>query len=120
MVVGEPAGAEVEVEPAVEPALLERLAVLRRVLEDRAAAARAPIPGYQAALLYGPSELPALFELERSFDLYIGPKDYGTLSALGRGTDVVMGFDNYFGGRFSGFFASFAAKRQPSWPVLTH
>src|SRR5690606_11459229 len=69
------------------------------------ASVRRPIPGYQAALLYGPTEVPAKVALERSFDVYIGPKDYGNLSALGRGTDAVMGFDNYFGGRFSGFFA---------------
>lgn len=69
------------------------------------AAGKLPMPGFQAALVYGAEELPAQQERVREFDLYIGPKDYRTLSSLGNNADVVMGFDNYFGGRFSGFFA---------------
>ncbi len=67
--------------------------------------ARNPNPGFQAALLYPAEEIPARQERVREFDLYIGPKEYNTVSSLGNNTDVVMGFDNYFGGRFSGFFA---------------
>ncbi|MBX3746607.1 MAG: YidC/Oxa1 family insertase periplasmic-domain containing protein [Verrucomicrobiae bacterium] len=66
---------------------------------------RAPLPGYQAALLYRGEQLPPGQERVREFALYVGPKDYRTLSSLGNNADVVMGFDNYFGGRFSGFFA---------------
>jgi YidC/Oxa1 family membrane protein insertase len=62
-------------------------------------------PGYQAALLYGPESIPPQQERVREFDLYIGPKEYQTVSSLGSNADAVMGFDNYFGGRFSGFFA---------------
>jgi YidC/Oxa1 family membrane protein insertase len=65
----------------------------------------APVPGYQTALLYAPEEIPARQERVREFDLYVGPKEYRTVSGLGNNADVVMGFDNYFGGRFSGFFA---------------
>lgn len=68
-------------------------------------AGKAPEPGYQAALLYGAEELPAQQERVRQFDLYVGPKEYRTISRLGSNVDVVMGFDNYFGGRFAGFFA---------------
>jgi YidC/Oxa1 family membrane protein insertase len=64
-----------------------------------------PVPGFQGALLYGAEELPAQQERVREFDFYVGPKEYGTISSLGNNADVVMGFDNYFGGRFSGFFA---------------
>jgi YidC/Oxa1 family membrane protein insertase len=70
------------------------------------AAPGAPHPaGFQTALLYGAENLPAQQERVREFDLYVGPKEYAALSKLGSNTDVVMGFDNYFGGRFSGFFA---------------
>ena len=61
--------------------------------------------GYQAALLYAAEDLPPQQERVREFDLYVGPKDYNTVAGLGNNADVVMGFDNYFGGRFSGFFA---------------
>lgn len=64
-----------------------------------------PLPGYQGALLYGAEELPPQQERVREFDLYAGPKEYGTIASLGNNADSVMGFDNYFGGRFSGFFA---------------
>ncbi len=64
-----------------------------------------PPAGFQAALLYGAEELPAQQERVREFDLYVGPKEYAALASMGSNTDVVMGFDNYFGGRFSGFFA---------------
>ncbi len=67
----------------------------------------APVAGFQTALVYAPEELPAQQERLREFDLYLGPKEYGTISSLGNNVDVVMGFDNYFGGRFSGFFARF-------------
>lgn len=66
---------------------------------------RHPAPAYQAALLYGAEQIPAQQERVREFDLYVGPKEYRTVSSLGHNADVVMGFDNYFGGRFSGFFA---------------
>ncbi len=65
----------------------------------------APKAGYQGALLYGAEELPPQQERVREFDLYVGPKEYGAITKLGNNADVVMGFDNYFGGRFSGFFA---------------
>lgn len=65
----------------------------------------AMVPGYQGALLYGAEQLGPQQERVREFSVYIGPKEYGTISALGNNADVVMGFDNYFGGRFSGFFA---------------
>jgi YidC/Oxa1 family membrane protein insertase len=68
-------------------------------------AGAAPAPGYQGALLYGAEQLGAQQERVREFDIYIGPKEYGMISRLGNNADVVMGFDNYFGGRFSGFFA---------------
>ncbi len=64
-----------------------------------------PLVGYQGALLYGGEDLPTQQERVREFDLYVGPKDYRTVAGLGNNADVVMGFDNYFGGRFSGFFA---------------
>lgn len=64
-----------------------------------------PVAGFQSALVYPPEELPAQQERRREFDLYLGPKEYGTIASLGNNADVVMGFDNYFGGRFSGFFA---------------
>ncbi len=62
-------------------------------------------PAFQTALLYGPEQVPPQQERVRQFSLYVGPKEYRTLARLGHNADVVMGFDNYFGGRFSGFFA---------------
>lgn len=64
-----------------------------------------PLPGYQTALLYGAEEIPPQQERVREFGLYVGPKEYKAIAGLGSNADVVMGFDNYFGGRFSGFFA---------------
>lgn len=64
-----------------------------------------PGSGFQGALLYGSESIPPQQERVREFDLYAGPKEYKTVSSLGNNADVVMGFDNYFGGRFSGFFA---------------
>ncbi|MCC7376630.1 MAG: membrane protein insertase YidC [Verrucomicrobiales bacterium] len=64
-----------------------------------------PGSGFQGALLYGSESIPPQQERVREFDLYVGPKEYKTVSSLGSNADVVMGFDNYFGGRFSGFFA---------------
>lgn len=64
-----------------------------------------PLSGYQAAVVYPAEELAAQQERVREFDLYVGPKEYGAIALLGNNADVVMGFDNYFGGRFSGFFA---------------
>lgn len=74
-------------------------------LTPRDAAPKTMVTGYQTALLYGAEELPAQQERVREFDLYVGPKEYSTVSSLGNNADVVMGFDSYFGGRFSGFFA---------------
>lgn len=68
-------------------------------------AGRPPLVGFQAALVYPADLLPSQQERVREFQLYIGPKEYRALSSLGNNADVVMGFDNYFGGRFSGFFA---------------
>jgi YidC/Oxa1 family membrane protein insertase len=64
-----------------------------------------PLSGYQAAVVYPAEELAPQQERVREFDLYVGPKEYGAIAVLGNNADVVMGFDNYFGGRFSGFFA---------------
>ncbi len=68
-------------------------------------AGRPPLTGFQAALVYAPDAIPPQQERVREFDLYMGPKEYRALTALGNNADVVMGFDSYFGGRFSGFFA---------------
>ncbi|MCC6232985.1 MAG: membrane protein insertase YidC [Verrucomicrobiales bacterium] len=70
-----------------------------------ATGSQVPLVGYQAAFLYPAEELPSQQQRVREFDLYVGPKDYKTVAGLGNNADVVMGFDNYFGGRFSGFFA---------------
>jgi len=66
---------------------------------------RPPLTGFQAALLYAPDAIPPQQERVREFELYMGPKEYRALTGLGNNADVVMGFDSYFGGRFSGFFA---------------
>lgn len=66
---------------------------------------KTPLYGYQAGLTYPAVTIPPQQALTRDFDLYIGPKEYNTLARLGHNLDVVMGFDSYFGGRFSGFFA---------------
>jgi YidC/Oxa1 family membrane protein insertase len=49
--------------------------------------------------------IPPQSALVRGYQLYLGPKEFNRLRRLGDNLDVVMGFDNYFGGRFSGFFA---------------
>jgi YidC/Oxa1 family membrane protein insertase len=60
--------------------------------------------GMEAALVYPGSILEPGKSIERSFNLFIGPKEYHTLARLGdrfnNDIDKVMGF--------SGFFASFA------------
>ncbi len=66
---------------------------------------RPPLTGFQAAVVYGADQLPPQQERVREFRLYMGPKEYRALTGLGNNADVVMGFDSYFGGRFSGFFA---------------
>ncbi len=68
-------------------------------------AGRPPVPGFQAALVYPADAIPPQQERVREFELYMGPKEYRALTGLGNNADVVMGFDSYFGGRFSGFFA---------------
>jgi len=68
-------------------------------------AGRPPVTGFQAAVVYGADQIPPQQERVRHFNLYIGPKEYKALTGLGNNADVVMGFDSYFGGRFSGFFA---------------
>lgn len=66
---------------------------------------RPPLTGFQAALVYAADAIPPQQERVREFELYMGPKEYRALTGLGNNADVVMGFDSYFGGRFSGFFA---------------
>lgn len=68
-------------------------------------AGRPPVAGFQAALVYPADAIPPQQERVRDFELYLGPKEYKALTGLGNNADVVMGFDSYFGGRFSGFFA---------------
>lgn len=70
-----------------------------------APAGGSPQTGFQTALLYPSEDLGPQQERVREFELYVGPKEYGAIANLGNNADVVMGFDNYFGGRFSGFFA---------------
>lgn len=64
-----------------------------------------PLFGFQTAVAYPGLVIPPASALVRGYTFYVGPKEYRLLSRLGGDQDVVMGFDNYFGGRFSGFFA---------------
>ena len=56
--------------------------------------------GYQTSLGYPEITVPGRQVFLQEFDLFAGPKEYNTLSRLGRNIDLVMGFDG-----FIGFFA---------------
>ncbi len=56
--------------------------------------------GYQTSLAYPEVTIPPSQAFKQDFDLFAGPKEYNTLSRLGREVDLVMGFDG-----FIGFFA---------------
>ncbi|MFN0066032.1 MAG: YidC/Oxa1 family insertase periplasmic-domain containing protein [Limisphaerales bacterium] len=70
-----------------------------------APAAGPPLFGFQTAVAYPGLVIPPASALVRGYTYYVGPREYRLLSRLGGDQDVVMGFDNFFGGRFSGFFA---------------
>jgi YidC/Oxa1 family membrane protein insertase len=53
--------------------------------------------GYETAFVYPQSVLAPGQAIERTFDVYAGPKDYTTLSRLGNDLDMVMGFGGFFG-----------------------
>jgi len=53
--------------------------------------------GYQSALLYAAQVLQPGEKLERSFELYAGPKEYNTLVRYGNNLDLIMGFSGFFG-----------------------
>lgn len=64
-----------------------------------------PLFGFQTSLAYPGLVIPPQTALVRGFSYYVGPREYRLISRLGGEQDAVMGFDNFFGGRFSGFFA---------------
>ncbi|MHC1768296.1 MAG: membrane protein insertase YidC [Verrucomicrobiia bacterium] len=53
--------------------------------------------GYEAALVYPPLVLTTNEVVERTFDVYAGPKEYNTLARLPNDQDLVMGFGGFFG-----------------------
>ena len=57
-----------------------------------------PAYGYEASLIYPASTLAPAQVLEREFTIYAGPKEYKTLSRIGRHLDVIMGYTGFFGG----------------------
>jgi YidC/Oxa1 family membrane protein insertase len=57
----------------------------------------APAYGYEASLVYPGATLAPAQALERDFILYAGPKEYKTLSRIGRQLDVIMGYTGFFG-----------------------
>jgi YidC/Oxa1 family membrane protein insertase len=65
--------------------------------------------GFQTSLIYPALTLPPGEKVEKQFSLFAGPKEYNTLAKLagqfGNNLDLVLGFDDRFGGRFTGFFA---------------
>lgn len=53
--------------------------------------------GYETAIVYPPLILATNQVIERSFDVYAGPKEYNTLARLPKNLDLVMGFGGFFG-----------------------
>jgi YidC/Oxa1 family membrane protein insertase len=53
--------------------------------------------GYEAALVYPPMVLATNQVIERTFEVYAGPKEYNTLARLPKNLDLVMGFGGFFG-----------------------
>ncbi len=56
-----------------------------------------PAYGYEASLIYPGLTLAPAQALERDFTIYAGPKEYKTLSRIGRHLDVIMGYTGFFG-----------------------
>lgn len=52
---------------------------------------------FQGSFGYSEIAVPAGQVLPQEFDLFAGPKEYNTLSRLGRDVDRVMNFDGFFG-----------------------
>lgn len=90
-------------EPARAGTVLARNVGLN--LPNGAAADARVLAGFQTSVAYPGLVIPPAAALVRGYTYYVGPREYRLLSRLGGEQDVVMGFDNFFGGRFSGFFA---------------
>ena len=68
----------------------------KEVLAGDAKAVREP-HGIQAAFVYPPINLAGGNATEHRFDIFAGPKEYHTLSRLGRDLDLVMDFGGFWG-----------------------
>ncbi len=76
-----------------------RLLVHRFELPPLLPGGKGPPPyGYEASLVYPAATLASGQALDREFTLYAGPKEYKTLSRIGRHLDVIMGYTGFFGG----------------------
>jgi YidC/Oxa1 family membrane protein insertase len=53
--------------------------------------------GYQTAFVYPGASLEPGRTIERSFEIYAGPKEYKTLSRLSKNQELVMDFGGFFG-----------------------
>lgn len=65
--------------------------------------------GQEAAFAYPQTVLAAGESMEHAYDLYIGPKDYYTLSRQPNDLDLVMGFNGWFGPFAKGLLLSMNA-----------
>jgi len=67
--------------------------------EERAADRKTVIRpfGFQAALVYPGQVLGPGQAVERTLNLYAGPKEYNTLAGLGNNLDLAMNFSSFFG-----------------------
>ncbi|MDB6058851.1 MAG: Membrane protein insertase YidC [Verrucomicrobiales bacterium] len=70
-------------------------------IETTNAAASTLNSGYETALFYAPTNLPANGAIERTYTFYAGPKEYNRLAQYGQkfnnNLDLIMGFSGFFG-----------------------
>jgi len=89
-------------------------------------AVREPV-GYEATLVYAPTNLAPHQVLERNFALFAGPKEYRTLATIAatfnNNVDLIMGYSGFFGffskGLLLGMNAIHNALRLPyGWAII--
>lgn len=83
-------------------AVVARPINLPRPGEGWASSSDNPTPkGFQTAVVFPETTLPAGQTIERQINIYAGPKEYRTLAHIGaqfkNNVDVVMGYDGFFG-----------------------